>query len=177
MRRILLLTSLFLFLKASAQHCPWDCTGFLMLKTDATEAEMQMLRPVLVDADKQVVIDTLYGTGKDTYDSCIFLEYRDFVKYRTARIKVYYWYQYDTVLKFAKDYYVVHYNFCKNSGKPLFIRYTGPGHGHYHYIEIPDEKRIHLHELNAMILAKDYEGILKKVEPNIISVNRSQWGL
>lgn len=165
------------FINASAQHCPWDCTGFLMIKTDATKSEIEKLQPVLVDANKQVVIDTLYGTGKDTYDTCTFMEYDDFVKYRTERTRLHHWYEYDTVLNFAKDHYVVHYNFCKHEGKQLFIRYMGPGHGHYHYMEIPADKRIHLHDLNNMIREKNYTGILKQVEPNIINVSRAQWGL
>jgi len=50
----------------------------IMLKTPISKATVYQLKPVLVDEDKQVVIDTMYGTDKATYDSCGFLYYDDF---------------------------------------------------------------------------------------------------
>lgn len=179
MRKTLIVLFVMISAAANGQHCLWDCTGFLMIKTDATKAEMDMMRPVLVDAQKHVVIDTLYGTGKETFDTCRFLYFDDFVKYRKERSKLHSWYNYDTMLKFAEGYYVVHYNFCKyeRGNTELSVRYAGPGHGHDHYIPVPMDKRIHLHDLNNEIRNKEFESILKKVEPQIINVSRAQWGL
>lgn len=165
---------------AKVQHCPWDCAGFLMIKTDASKAEMEAMHPVLVDARHQVVVDTLYGTGKETFDTCRFLYFDDFVKYRKERSKLHSWYGYDTMLEFAEGYYVVHFNFCKydrDAEGPLFIRYAGPGHNHDHYLPVPVEKRIHLHEYNTEIRNKNYSAILKAVEPSIITISRKEWGL
>ena len=103
MKKSLLSLFIILWIGANAQHCPWDCTGFLMIKTNASEAEMKKLKPVLVDGRKKPVVDTLYGTGLPTYDLCTFLLYRDFKKYRTERIKLHWVYQYDTLLSKSKD--------------------------------------------------------------------------
>lgn len=63
----------------------------ILLETDATSAEMSRLNPVLVDGDRKVVIDTLYGTGlNSTADTCQFLVYEDFLKYRVAKTAIHY---------------------------------------------------------------------------------------
>lgn len=179
MKTILLLLVISFPLSASAQHCPWDCTGFLMIKTDASKDEMEMLRPALFDSKRLVVVDTLYGTGKKTFDTCFFMEFGDFASYRKEKAKIHNWYNYDTMLSFAEGYYVVHYNYCKFSGKApgeLFIAYMGPGHGHHHYLEIPADKRIHLHDYYSLIQKGEKEQTLKAVESKIISVSRAEWG-
>jgi hypothetical protein len=56
-----------------------------MLKTAVAKEFVYKLNPVLVDETKKVIIDTMYGTDKPTYDSCNFLHYDDFAKYRTAK--------------------------------------------------------------------------------------------
>ncbi len=178
--KIILLVFLFSFGSASAQHCPWDCTGFLMIKTDASEAEMKSMHPTLVDGRKQIIVDTLYGTGKNTFDTCRFLEYDEFVGLREEKSKIHSFYRHDTMLKFAKGFYVVHFNFCKydkDKEGPLFISYAGAGHGHDHYIPVPVEKRIHLHNHSNDIYKKNYDAILKNVDSQILTINRKDWGL
>lgn len=165
--------------KCFSQHCPWDCTGFLMLRTDASYAEMKKLNPVLVDGRKNIVVDTLYGTGLPTYDSCIFMLFSDFKKYRTERIKLHPWYEYDTLLNFAEGHYVVHYNYCRykwDQNSSLFIRYNDPEvKNSYKYMEIPPDKRIHLHDFNSAIRIEKKKNILADVEPMVILINRKEW--
>ena len=166
---------------AGAQHCPWDCTGFLMVRTNASREEMARLKPILVDNNKRPVVDTIYGTGRETYDSAYFMMYDDFKKYRTERIKLHHWYAYDTLLNFAEGHYVVHYNYCKykwDRGGPVFIRINDPVQKNsYKYIEIPGNKRIHLHDLNTAIRIDKRDDILKDVEPMILVIKREDWGL
>lgn len=179
MKNILLATFMLLSLNSFAQHCPWDCAGFLMIKTDATPAEMSMLKAALVDSKKQLVIDTLYGTGKETIDTTNIMEWDEFEKYRKEKTKIHNWYNHDTMLSFAKGYYVVRYNYCKfDNANPqdLSIRYIGPGHGHYHFMPVAADKRIHLHDYNSLISKKEKEEILKALESKIINVSRAQWG-
>lgn len=167
---------------SSAQHCPWDCAGFLMVKTDASRQEMSKLHPVLVDKNKMPIIDTMYGTGAETYDSCVFMFYSDFKKYRIDRIKLHHWYAFDTMLNFAASHYVVHYNYCKyrwDEADALFIRVNDTSKKNsYTYIEIPRDKRIHLHDFNTQIRIDDYSDkqMLKEVEPFIFEIPKNKWG-
>ena len=165
-----------------AQHCPWDCTGMILLKTDVTAAEFNKLNPVLVDGNKKIVIDTIYGTGKETQDTCWFLGYDDFMKYRTARTKVHYWYGYDTMFHFARGYYLIHYNYCRykwDGRSNLFIRFNDPSAADtiHHYIEIPTDRRIHLHDYNREINGRRTAEIVSAVQPNIMEVHRREWKL
>ncbi len=172
-----LIASLLLALPVSltAQHCPWDCTGMLMLKTDATAAEIKKLQPALVDENKNTVIDTLYGTGSDqTFDTCYFLLYNDFVKYRAGRIQLHHWYAFDTLFHFAEGNYVVHYNYCKygKEGK-LFIRYNdSSGTSGYRYKEVTAMNRIHLHDYNREIREHQTDQLRKTLSPFVIDFNR-----
>ena len=182
MRRIPVIV-LFLFsLKAYSQHCPWDCSGMLLLKTDISSTEFNSLNPVLVDKEKRIVVDTVYGTGKDTYDTCRFLFYDDFIQYRTGRIHVHYWYAHDTAFHFAKGHYLVRYNYCKfkqDGQGELFIRYNDPSGlpGAYRYLPVPAERGIHLHDHRLQMTRREYNGILEKVQPQIIFAGRKNWGL
>lgn len=152
------------------------------MKTNVPVLVINNLNPVLVDTDKKIVIDTLYGTGKNTYDTCTFLYYDDFIKYRTERIQLHYWYAYDTLLSFAANHYLVHYNFCKfkwDQQGSLFIRWNDPESKTtaYRYIEIPASSRIHLHDYNNEIRNRDKNAILKAIAPFILSIRREEWGL
>ncbi len=162
-----------------AQHCPWDCTGFLMVKTDASPAEVKKLDPVLTDANHRIVIDTLYGTNKNTFDTCRFLYFDDFIAYRTKRIQLHHYYMYDTMLHFAKGYYVVHYNYCKyqGSGDPnLFLRFKNSS-GTYTFIPIPYSNRIHLHNFNVEIIEHKTDQLVSMSQPYIIMVRKEDLGL
>lgn len=177
--------AIFLFLislNANSQHCPWDCSGMLLLKTNITATEFSTLNPVLVDKGKQVVVDTIYGTGLDTYDTCRFLFYDDFQQYRTERIKTHYGYGHDTAFHFAKDHYLVRYNYCKfqkDGEGELFIRYNDPSGepGAYRYLPVSAESGIHLHDHRLQMNRREYSGILEKVQPQILIAKRKDWGL
>ena len=181
MRYLLFLSLLIITVSTSAQHCPWDCSGLLMIKTDATKGEMKKLDPVLVDINNKPVIDTLYGSGAGTYDLCRFLYYDDFLKFRINRIQVHYWYGYDTVYHFAKEHYVVRFNYCRYSTDgptDLFIRYNDPSSSSgYKYIEIPASRRIHLHDYSREINKGQTAEILQSIQPFILNISRKEFGL
>ena len=149
----------------------------LLLQADISGAEMKKMKPVLVNKNKDLVVDTIYGTGKVTYDTCHFLWYDDFVAYRTARINIHHWYQYDTVLYFASDNYVVHYNYCRYAKTVLYLRITNPETGEYNYFEIPRNNRLHLHNYNSLIYDRETEKLKKEVEPFIFRLNRENLNL
>lgn len=178
--------SLFILLLSTqnvyAQHCPWDCSGMILLKTDISTAEFRSLEPVLVDKDKRIIVDTMYGTGLETYDTCRFLYYDDFLQYRTEKIKTHYWYGYDTAYQFAKEHYLVRFNYCRFSpdgGDKLFVRFNSPSGSvrEYLYFEVPAVNRIHLHEHNRMLNDRAYKEILAAIQPQILMPDRKDWGL
>ena len=162
-----------------AQHCPWDCSGMVMLKTLVPKEMVYKLEPVLVDEGKKLITDTMYGTGKPTYDLCEFLDYKDFTKYRTKKIAVHHWYEYDTVYHFAEGCYIVKYNFCEYTGKALYLRYTDPYSKSklYHYIEISEERRIHLHNYSNQLYEQRTEEIKNDLKNVILVMNCKEWGL
>ncbi|HUR66708.1 MAG TPA: hypothetical protein VMZ03_10195 [Chitinophagaceae bacterium] len=170
----------FLLLPAvvSAQHCPWDCSGLLMIQTNASPAELKKIDPLVVDGNKEVLVDSIYGTGKETADSCRILFYDDFLAYRTERTKIHHWYGYDTLFYFAKDHFVARFNFCRYDNKQLFIRFNDLSvPGGYSYIEIPDDRRIHLHEYNTQIRERRTGELLTVVQPFIMKLSRYDWKL
>ena len=159
------------------QHCPWDCTGMILLQTNTTGEKISHLNLVLVDEKYHPVTDTVFGTGLPTYDVCNFLSYRNFTEYRTRRIALHHWYQYDTMYHFAEGAYIVKYNFCKFKGKKLYLRYLDQQMRSltYHYIEIPDSSRIHLHDYNNEIRERRTEEMKKKIGPFILKVDAKAW--
>src|SRR6185295_4818129 len=110
-------------------------TGMILMKTAIPKEQLYKLKPVLVDENKDIIIDTIYGTGLDTYDTCKFLYYNDFMKYRGGKVSLHHWYAYDTVYQFASGYYMVKTNYCKYKSRKLFLRFTEPGKPDlkYHY--------------------------------------------
>ena len=149
----------------------------VMLKTSVTKEIVYELRPVLVDEEKKIITDTMYGTNLPTYDRCEFLNYEDFTEYRVKRIALHHWYEYDTVYHFAKGSYIVKYNFCKYAGKTLYLRFADPASKQYHYIEIPEERRIHLHNYNNQIRERRTEEIKNDLKNVILVLNCKEWGL
>ena len=118
MKRFLLLCcSGFILSKAFAQHCPWDCSGMIIVETPVMKKTVYKLEPVLVDEDKKVIVDTMYGTDKPTYDRCDFLTYDDFTRERTKKIAIHHWYENDTFYHFAAGRYIVKYNYCEYRDK------------------------------------------------------------
>ena len=170
-----LFTALFITLcfSLAAQHCPWDCSGLLMIKTSAGREELKKLDPVLVGPNKKPIIDTIYGTGSETFDLCRFMYYDDFLQYRINRIKIHHWYTFDTRYHFARDHYIVRFNFCRydSDGPPdLYIRINDRGTNNYKYIEIPKAKRIHLHDIGREISKGETETLIEKLSSYVITL-------
>lgn len=180
MRSFLSSLLFFLPLFSNAQHCPWDCSGMILLKTDVTAAEFRQLNPVLVNKSRKIIVDTIYGTGLETYDSCRFMSYDDFMQYRTNRIKLHHWYNYDTMYYFAKDNYPVKYNYCRyqyGDNSDLFIRFDDPVTKEYGYIEIPVSRRIHLHDFGSGIRRRLPLAEITPMHALLMEVGRSEWKL
>jgi hypothetical protein len=157
----------------AAQHCPWDCSGLILLQTKASKSAISKLHPVLVDETKKEINDTIYGTEKETYDPCVFLSYNDFNAYRAKRIQVYDGYDKDTIYHFAKGRLIARYNYCNYRERKLYLRLVDP-HAReltYHYVEIPDSLRIHLHDYNSELREGKKEPISKKIQPFIVKLS------
>jgi hypothetical protein len=174
MKKLLLLSVLFSqWFSLLAQHCPWDCSGMILLESDVPESVIAKLQLALVDENKNELNDTVYGTGKDLHDPCIFLPYKDFMAYRVDRIAVDRSYQHDTVYRFAEDLLMVKFNYCNYRDRKLYLRFINrhASPGSYYYVEIPDSLRIHLHEYSTELYAGKKEEIKKKVQPFIVRLD------
>ena len=165
-------------LPSFSQHCPWDCSGMILLQTNIPKEKLYKLQPVLVDENKKEITDTVYGTGKDTYDKCAFLSYEDFTAYRTQRIKVHHWYQYDTFYHFTKGGYIVKYNFCQYRNQKLYLRFQDPDTTTvtFRYLEIPQDKRMHLHNYNKELTQRETLLLQQVTKPFAFVVNCAEWG-
>lgn len=163
----------------AAQHCPWDCTGLIQLSIDVPKTQIEKMNLVLVDEDKNEIIDTLFGTGKNTYDTCNVLFYDDFLLYRTQRMSTHHWYSYDTVYYFAKDKYLTRYNFCKYENKRIYLRFSDRySRGlKYHYIEIPDSNRVHLHQYNEYLQHDRTSELKELLGPFVLNITCDILGL
>lgn len=169
--------SLLSFVASSAQHCPWDCSGLIVLRTNISKEQMEKLEPLLVYENKNEIVDTIYGTGKETYDRGRLMYYDDFVKYRTERIKLHDWYRFDTVYHFAAGNYLVRYNYCGSDGAKLYVRFYNPNSRglKYEYIEVPTESRIHLHEYSSKISSRQTEELKAAIQPKTVFVDCKKW--
>ena len=58
----------------------------IIVETPVEKGTLYKLEPVLVDEEKKVIVDTMYGTDKPTYDRCDLLFYDDFTKQRTKKL-------------------------------------------------------------------------------------------
>jgi len=161
----------------NAQHCPWDCSGMIQIHTNTAKETVYKMNPVLVDANKNIITDTMFGTGLDTYDRCDFLYFDDFVDNRAKKIGVHHWYQYDTVYHFAEGNYLVKYNYCKYQGQKLYLRFTDLYSKKYHYMEIPQSRRIHIHDYSHQLQEGDNAIIRKKIKNFIILMDCIKWSL
>ena len=156
--------------RSLAQHCPWDCTGMIVLQIDLPKSTIEHLNLVLVDENRKVIIDTIYGTGKATYDECVFLEHDSFIKRRKEKIAIHHWYAHDTVYRFAQGKYIVKFNYCKYRGKKLYLRYLDQYKRSlvFHYIEIPDSNSIHLHDYSTELFERKTEQMKRETRKNVI---------
>lgn len=178
MKRLLLFCySGFILTKGLAQHCPWDCSGMIIVETPVMKKTVYKLGPVLVDEDKKVIVDTMYGTDKPTYDRCDLLTYDDFTKERTKKIAIHHWYEYDTFYHFAAGRYIVKYNYCQYRDKKLYLRYSDPSSKVYHYIEIPENIRVHLHDYNSQLRERKTEEIKNDLITSVLVLNCEEWNL
>lgn len=162
-----------------SQHCPWDCTGMILLLTRLPKEKLYKLNPVLVDQRLRPITDTMFGTGKEneTSDPCAFLYYDDFLTYRTNKIAIHHWYGYDTLYYFAKGKYMVHFNFCRYKEEKLFLRFEDKySRGiKYHYVEIPGKQRIHLHNYSRELFDRETPALKKKLKPFVLFMNCEKW--
>jgi hypothetical protein len=172
MRKIVIVIMLLSSFRSIGQHCPWDCTGMIVLQIDLPKMTIEHLGLVLVDENRWPITDTLFGTGKDTYDECVFLDYDSFTKRRKEKIAIHHWYVHDTLYKFAEGKYIVKYNYCKYRGKKLYIRYLDQHMRSlvFHYIEIPDSNRIHLHNYSDELFNGKAEQMKEETRKNIMVV-------
>ena len=168
-----------IFFKSFAQHCPWDCSGMIIVETPVAKGVVYELEPVLVDEEKKVIVDTMYGTDKPTYDRCDLLFYDDFTKQRTEKIAIHHWYEYDTFYHFAAGHYIIKYNFCEYRDKKLYLRYSDPSSKSkiYHYIEIPGNIRVHLHDYNSELRERKTEEIKNDLKTSMLVLNCQEWNL
>ena len=180
MKRLLLVFCCgFTLADSLAQHCPWDCSGMIIVETPAAKETIYKLDPVLVDEQKNVITDTIYGTDQPTFDRCDLLYYDDFTKMRTQKITLYHGYEYDTFYHFAAGHYIVKYNFCEYQDKKLYLRYIDPNSKSkvYHYIEIPATIRIHLHNYNSQLRQRKTEEIKNDLKSTVLVLNCEEWNL
>ncbi|HSU28632.1 MAG TPA: hypothetical protein VLJ68_09645 [Chitinophagaceae bacterium] len=180
MRIGLFLLIMFACLQSRAQHCPWDCSGMIVVKTDIPRATLNKLKPVLVDEEHRVMTDTVWGTGKEdkTNDRCDFLYYDDFLKNRVQKTKLHHFYNYDTMYYFAKGLYMVKYNYCEYGEKKIYLRYNDPekGEAQFHYLEIPDKARIHLHDHASELWDHKGKEMRKSVSNAILALDWKELG-
>jgi hypothetical protein len=174
MQKLFLIFIIAFSIKASAQHCPWDCTGLILIQTDMDPREFGKMNMTLVDSSKKVMVDTLFGTGRPTYDTCRLMQYDDFMNYRIQRIQLHYWYQYDTVYKFAKGLYLARFNYCQYKNSPLYLNWSDVNgkSGTNHYFEISPANRIHLHDFSRQLNNRDYDQIRREINPKIIRIRQ-----
>jgi hypothetical protein len=181
MKKFLFLTaySLLHFTYCFAQHCPWDCSGMILIETPVPEEQINSLDPILVDEYHKLITDTVYGTGLDTYDACEFLFSDDFTECRKKKTEQNHFYTHDTAYYFTQNKLVVKYNYCLYKDKKLFIRFVDPYRRdlYYHYIEVPENKRMHLHDYNEQIRNRSYKGMDTIIQPFVIQVRCSEWML
>ena len=78
----------------------------------------------------------------------------------------------DTVYKFAEGKYIIKFNFCKYQGKKLFLRCNDPhSKAAYHYIEIPEGKRMHLHNYNDELRQGETASLVKQTREFLLTLD------
>ena len=149
----------------------------IIFKTSLPKGKVYGLEPVLVDERKMVITDTMYGTGLPTYDKCEFLYYKDFRSYRKKKIKLHHWYQYDTLYHFKEGSYIVKFSFCKYRDAELYLRFIDPYSRAttYHYIKIPVNFRIHLHDYSSQLFERRSDEIKNAVRNSVLVMDCEKW--
>lgn len=172
MRKLLILLALLLSVTTgiNAQHCPWDCSGLVVVKTNIPVATLKQMGFVLVDENKKIITASRKGDSKAFMDTSLLEPYDEFVAKRKAGLNDYHWYQYDTAYHFAEGKYLLHFNHCDGYKKKLYLRYQRAGAAgiKFLYIEVPDNKRISLHDFSDELYGRNYKAISEKIKPNIL---------
>jgi len=182
-RNILFILAFIISSTAVAQHCPWDCAGMIIIQSPLSSERFYQAGLALVDTieneREDIVVDTIFGTGKKTYDECIFLSYEDFTKRRSKKTAIHNCYGHDTMYHFTKGSYIVKFNYCKYQGKKLYIRYYDRyTRGlRFHYIEVPENKRIHLHNYAFELQERRTAELKKKTQPFVMKISCNDLGL
>jgi len=176
--RYLLFIILFWSGSVTAQHCPWDCSGLILLEPGIARDRASKLDLVLVDKDFHVIADTIFGSGTDNHPVSRFYYYDDFLADRIKRTGNQRWYRYDTVYHFAAGTYLARYNFCRYDNEKLFLRYTDPVSREdiFRYIPVPDSNRVHLHDYHALLNALDTAQMKKETAPFVWHIPCRGWG-
>ena len=182
MKKLLLICFILSTAELLAQHCPWDCSGMVLVSSAITPAEYKKLQPVLVDSNKNVLISEYSVTGKMIPDTNFLFSYEDFMADRTIKIATFSWYVYDTIYHFAKGHFLARFNHCRFSRQQakLFIRFNDVSgasavSGAYHFIPVPLDKRIHLHDHQALFWDKNISAMQEAVKPFVMNIERKEW--
>src|SRR5688572_18135654 len=127
---------------ASAQHCPWDCSGIVILDWPA-DKKFNNYQVRLVDSSYKVVFNhNVYEKTESQFSI-----YEELKKQLNLKISKYSWYEYDTVLNFAAGSPVALYNFCDYHGEDLFIEVKSKkGPSNKNYFKLNEDQKFHLHE-------------------------------
>ena len=174
---------IFLSFSIQAQHCPWDCAGMILIKTDAATNNLDQIEVTLVEDStwifhgKGIVIDTIYGTASLMADTCRLKSHSEFMSYRTAKIQLYHGYAYDTVYGFSEGHFLIKFNLCKYRGKKLYLHfYDRHSRGLTdRYIRIPEANRISLHDVSTEINARQTKEILELIREKIMYIPCTAW--
>jgi hypothetical protein len=173
MKKLFFLTSYYLLHTAYsfAQHCPWDCAGMIIVETNVPRERIAELRPFLVDEKGKCI-------ARDTYDECELLYYDDFTEKRKSKVQEHPYYRYDTAYTFAQGKFIVKYNYCDYKGK-LYLSFVNPYRRdlYYEMIEVPENKRVHLHDYNEQIRKCSYQEMDILLKPFILHLDCFAWHL
>lgn len=173
MRKLLILLTFLLPAATNAQHCPWDCSGLVVVETNIPGATLKQMGFVLVDEHKKIITTSRTGDGKPFMDTSLLESYDEFVNKRKAGLNDYRWYQYDTAYHFAEGKYLLHFNHCDGYKKKRYLRYQRAGAAgiKFLYIEVPDDKRISLHDFSDELYDRKYKEISEKIKSNILFID------
>lgn len=124
----------------AAQHCPWDCSGLVILDWPENR-KFSDYDVSLVDSQRKVVTNTnVYETTASG-----FLPYEELKEQLTEKISKHSWYEYDTALHFAKGSPVTLYNYCEYQ-QDLFVEVKSKKDpGSKHYFPLNNDQKFHLH--------------------------------
>jgi hypothetical protein len=142
MRITILITLLFITKLLAAQHCPWDCSGIVILDWPANKS-FPSYTVSLVDKNHEVV------SNHNVYESpeSKFQLYGDLKKELSSKIPQNHWYENDTVFHFAEGSPVTLYNYCDYRGD-LFVEVRFNTTSQKWYFKLNEDQKFHLHNMD-----------------------------